>query len=121
MHHGMLRCAPDDALRALVRELSEIQSDFSAAVEQLRGVTDRYRRSRKPSQLRCDCNSVVASTARIVRREVERVAQFHVEVGASCEVAMDATVLAQICCQAHCSERQFELTGENSRVTNPSM
>jgi signal transduction histidine kinase len=86
----------NQTLRDLVNDLTEIQSDFSLAVEQLRSVTDRYRRTRRPARLRCECNDVVASTARIIRREVERVAKFHVEFGATCEVAIDPTVLAQI-------------------------
>jgi signal transduction histidine kinase len=92
-----IESTPDEALRAVVAELAEVQNDFALAVEQLRGVTDRYRRSRTRSGiLRCDCGSVATSTARIVRREAERVAKFHIEIEHSCEVAMDATVLAQI-------------------------
>lgn len=91
-----IESASDDALRAVVADLIEVHQDASLAADQLRGVTDRYRRTHKAASPRSNCGSVIASTARIVRREVERVARFDVVLHDSPDVAMDSTVLGQV-------------------------
>jgi signal transduction histidine kinase len=86
------------ALKAPLLEMRELHGDAFAAIEQLRALVDRVRglpRALTATQS-CDAARVIDATLRIVRRDVERVANLHVVLEGSPTVAIEASVLGQI-------------------------
>lgn len=98
---GSAGSAPVDlaALRDAAQTASEAHTDSLAAIEQMKGLVSRMRhgrRSRPRAQGPCDPARVIDATVRVVRAEVEKVAQLQVRVDASPTVQIEASVLGQI-------------------------
>jgi len=87
------------ALRDAAQTASEAHTDSLAAIEHMKGLVSRMRhgrRSRPRAQGTCDPARVIDATVRVVRAEVEKVAQLQVRVDASPTVQIEASVLGQI-------------------------
>src|ERR1700712_1135172 len=88
-----------DVLRGAVQTASEAHTDSLAAIEQMKNLVSRMRHGRhsKPrSPGKCDPARVIEATVRVVRAEVEKVAQLDVRVDVSPTVQIEASVLGQI-------------------------
>jgi C4-dicarboxylate-specific signal transduction histidine kinase len=87
------------ALRASVQTASEAHTDSLAAIDQMKSLVSRMRHggmSRPRKQGRCDPGRVIDATVRVVRAEVEKVAQLEVRVAAAPTVQVEASILGQI-------------------------
>ena len=87
------------ALQATVQTACEAHTDSLAAIEQMKSLVSRMRHggvSRSRALGRCDPARVIDATARVVRAEVEKVAQLEVRVAAAPAVHIEASVLGQI-------------------------
>jgi signal transduction histidine kinase len=94
---------PDDldlkALHDSVQTACEAHTDSLAAIDQMKSLVSRMRHggmSRSRTQGSCDPGRVIEATVRVVRAEVEKVAQLEVRVAAAPTVRMEASVLGQI-------------------------
>jgi C4-dicarboxylate-specific signal transduction histidine kinase len=88
-----------DAIQASAQTASEAHTDSLAAIDQMKSLVSRMRHggmSRPRAQGRCDPARVIDATVRVVRAEVEKVAQLEVRVAAAPTVQMEASVLGQI-------------------------
>ena len=87
------------AIQASVETACEAHTDSLAAIDQMKSLVSRMRHggmSRPRTQGRCDPARVIDATVRVVRAEVEKVAQLEVRVAAAPTVQMEASVLGQI-------------------------
>jgi signal transduction histidine kinase len=87
------------ALRESVQTAFEAHTDSLAAIEQMKNLVSRMRYGGRPkprSQGTCDPARVIEATVRVVRAEVENVAQLEVRVEAHPTVQIEASVLGQI-------------------------
>jgi C4-dicarboxylate-specific signal transduction histidine kinase len=88
-----------EAVQASVQTACEAHTDSLAAIDQMKTLVSRMRHggmSRPRAQGHCDPARVIDATARVVRAEVEKVAQLEVRVAAAPTVQMEASVLGQI-------------------------
>ncbi|MEY4580658.1 MAG: hypothetical protein RL701_5361, partial [Pseudomonadota bacterium] len=90
-----------DVLQSSLESAREAQIDALAAIEQIKGLVSRMRHgrpsARPPLVGRCDVASCIDATVRIVRAEVEKVAELEVQLPASPQhVRMDASALGQV-------------------------
>jgi signal transduction histidine kinase len=93
------KCGSDLGLvEAALLELKEVQDDALAAIGQLTAVAARMRSGYRelPPVGTCDAGTVVETTLRIVRHELERVARVRVVLEPCPRVCMDASALGQI-------------------------
>ncbi|HET8936516.1 MAG TPA: hybrid sensor histidine kinase/response regulator [Polyangiales bacterium] len=88
-----------DVLRSSVQTACEAHTDSLAAIDQMKNLVSRMRQggmARPRIQGRCDPARVIEATVRVVRAEVEKVAQLEVRVADAPTVQMEASVLGQI-------------------------
>jgi C4-dicarboxylate-specific signal transduction histidine kinase len=88
-----------EVLRTSVQTACEAHTDSLAAIEQMKSLVSRMRHggmARPRKQGHCDPARVIEATVRVVRAEVEKVAQLEVRVAAAPTVHMEASVLGQI-------------------------
>lgn len=89
-----------ETIQASVQTACEAHTDSLAAIEQMKSLVSRMRHggmSRpRTTQGQCDPARVIDATVRVVRAEVEKVAQLEVRVAAAPTVQMEASVLGQI-------------------------
>ena len=96
---GQGTAADMDSLRDAAQAAREAHTDSLAAIEQMKNLVSRMRHGRHAqarSQGKCDPARVIDATVRVVRAEVEKVAQLEVRVDASPTVQIEASVLGQI-------------------------
>ena len=88
-----------DVIQSSVQTACEAHTDSLAAIDQMKSLVSRMRHggmSRPRAQGHCDPARVIDATVRVVRAEVEKVAQLEVRVAAAPTVHMEASVLGQI-------------------------
>lgn len=88
-----------EVLRGSVQTACEAHTDSLAAIEQMKSLVSRMRHggmARARKQGHCDPARVIEATVRVVRAEVEKVAQLEVRVASAPTVHMEASVLGQI-------------------------
>lgn len=78
----------------------EAHTDSLAAIDQMKGLVSRMRQGRRlhasPARGQCDVARVIDATVRIVRAEVEKVAQLDIQIDSSPAAMVDASVLGQV-------------------------
>ncbi|MET0388793.1 MAG: ATP-binding protein [Polyangiales bacterium] len=89
------------ALREALETAHEAHRDSLAAIEQIKSLVSRMRHGPRPvlapTHGRCDVAGVVAATVRLVRAEIEKVAQLEVQLQAAPPTAdIEGSVLGQV-------------------------
>ena len=78
----------------------EAHTDSLAAIDQMKGLVSRMRQGRRthasPARGVCDVWRVIDATVRIVRAEVEKVAQLDIQIDSSPAAMVEASVLGQV-------------------------
>lgn len=88
-----------DRVREAVGEIADIQVDTIEAVRHLDGLIQRLRRGQDVAAAigaRTDAARVIDSTARILRAEIQKVAQLRIVLEGSPTVPMEASALGQV-------------------------
>jgi signal transduction histidine kinase len=89
-----------EQIRKLLTGALESHQDAIAAIDQLRSILGRLRQEKNPSGggtgATCDAARVIDSTARILRRDVEKSARLRVVLECSPIIKMDASALGQV-------------------------